>query len=57
MYKFIVTKDEDTKNRLLKLGCKLLSSNNCVFVFENNQITNFSGQENLKIVHTNTLFI
>lgn len=53
--KFIITDDEYTKNQLLEIGYKLISSNSNIYTFETNPILNFSSLDNLKVAYTNTL--
>lgn len=53
--KFIITDDEYTKNQLLEIGYKLISSNSNIYTFETNPILNFSSLDNLKVTYTNTL--
>lgn len=53
--KFIMTNDKHTKNKLLEIGYKLISSNGNVYTFETNPTLNFSSLDNLKVAYTNTL--
>ena len=50
-----MTNDKHTKNKLLEIGYKLISSNGNVYTFETNPTLNFSSLDNLKVAYTNTL--
>lgn len=54
-YNFIKTKDEETKNKLLKEGFELLFKENDTYVFLNNANLHFG--EKSKINYTNQLNI
>ena len=55
-YNFLRTSDEDTKNKLIKEGFKLISQDGNVFTFMNNHTLTFEDKNN-KIQYSNMLCI
>ena len=55
-YNFLRTSDEDTKNKLIKEGFKLISQDGNVFTFMNNRTLTFEDKNN-KIQYSNMLCI
>lgn len=55
-YNFLRTSDEDTKNKLIKEGFKLISQDGNVFTFMNNRTLTFEDKNN-KIQYSNNLCI
>ena len=57
-YKFIITKDLETKNELIKMGFKEIPSSNIddyMFINEENNLF-FENVDNTKITFSNKLF-
>lgn len=54
---FIKTKDESTKNELVKVGFRLIGSKDGVFTFMNSQHLHFSDELKGKIVYSNLLCV
>lgn len=54
MKKFLVCKDQETKDKLLANGFKLLKYEDGMYVFLNQETTNFDFSE-LEIITTNRL--
>lgn len=55
MKKFLVCKNEDTKNKLLENGFKLLKEEDGVFIFLNNEDKKSFDFSKLEITQTNRL--
>lgn len=55
MKQFLVCKDEDTKNKLLENGFKLLKEEDNVFIFLNNKNKQNFDFSKLEITQTNRL--
>jgi len=55
MKQFLVCKDEDTKNKLLENGFKLLKEEDNVFIFLNNKNKQNFDFSKLEITETNRL--
>lgn len=56
---FIVTKDEETANKLIAFGLRLVTNVGGVYTFENKlpEVMNFSDIDRKKIAYTNIITI
>lgn len=54
---FIKTKDEETKDKLVKYGFELIDFSGGVYTFLNSPTMNFKKQDDEKIVYSNILTV